>query len=781
MTLRSTIDNDASGSVNSVSPWHFTKRAFLAFFGLACLAIPAFTSGPFVVVAAPGPESPASHIMNPEGTSQNGMKTTAFPSSSIDLDWRTIDERLAYDGDDLGCTFRDGRAHLKLWAPKATLVSVLLFDAIDQTREIGRWPLQQSVRGVWEIILEPGMVPGVPTLRGAFYQFEVTNPGREARRVLDPYARSMAAVTVSPAGDDAGASGDFVGKAAIVDPAPLGPANLRHAHIPGYAKREDAIIWEVHVRDFTADPAIEGDLRARWGSYRAFIDKLPYIKSLGVTHVQLLPVMAWYYGDETRMNEREMQWSTRNNQYNWGYDPQHYFSPDGAYSEQPENPEARIFELKELIHAIHEAGMGVILDVVYTHMAKASFLEDIVPGYYFFQDSQGRLVGDFGNNLATTRKMAEKLMVDSVAYWFREYKIDGMRWDMMGDATAEAVQKAFDAAKAIHPQAIFIGEGWRTFKGHLEDPSLKGKAADQDWMDKTDSVGVFSDEFRNELKSGFGCEGDPMFITGGPRSIATIFKNLQAQPANTPADQPGDMVPYIEAHDNLPLYDVIAQSIKKDPDRPENDLEIHKRIRLGNTLLLTAQGTAFLHAGQEYGRTKQWRAPGKPEQKFHTLANADESPFAFPYFVHDSYDASDAVNRFDWAKATDPKAFPVNQATRAYTVGLIALRRSSDAFRLGSLALVEKNVTRIAAPEIKEIDLVIAYRCRGTGGEAFSIFINADRVARVLTIGEDLTAGVLIADGAEVNLAGVEKPVGVALTAQRITLDPLTAAIIRHP
>jgi pullulanase len=350
----------------------------------------------------------------------------------------------------------------------------------------------------------------------------------------------------------------------------------------------------------------------------------------------------------------------------------------------------------------------------------------------------------------------------------------------MGDATADAVQKAFDAAKAIHPQVIFIGEGWRTFKGHLEDPALKGKGADQDWMAKTDSVGVFSDEFRNELKSGFGCEGDPMFITGGPRLVETIFQNLKAQPANTPADQPGDMVPYIEAHDNLPLYDVIAQSIKKDPDLPENDLEIHKRIRLGNTLLLTAQGTAFLHAGQEYGRTKQWRAPGQPEHKFHTMAGIDGTPFRFPHFVHDSYDASDAVNRFDWAKATDAKAFPVNQATRAYTVGLIALRRSSDAFRLGSRDLVEKLVTRIAAPEIKEKDLVIAYRCRGTGGEAFSIFINADGVPRTLTVGEDLTSGVVIADGAEVHLAGIRQPVGVALTPAGITLDPLTAAIIRH-
>ena len=180
--------------------------------------------------------------------------------------------------------------------------------------------------------------------------------------------------------------------------------------------------------------------------------------------------------------------------------------------------------------------MGVVLDVVYTHMAKADFLNDIVPNYYAFQDANGNFIGGFGNNLATNHKMAEKLMVDSVKYWFDEYKIDGMRWDMMGDATYEAVQNAYDAAAAINPKALFIGEGWVTFGGHLSDPSLGRQGADQNWMDKTDDVGVFSDEFRNELKSGFGNEGEPRFITGGARDIQTIFNNIKAQPSNTKED-----------------------------------------------------------------------------------------------------------------------------------------------------------------------------------------------------------------------------------------------------
>lgn len=188
--------------------------------------------------------------------------------------------------------------------------------------------------------------------------------------MLDPYAKSMAVFTVDSSGA-AGPDGDMVGKAAIVDLSKTNPAEVHPADIEGYEKREDAVIYEVHIRDFTSDVSIESSLNGeRWGSYDAFAKKLDYIKSMGVTHIQLLPVMAWYYGDETKMGERETAYSAQNNEYNWGYDPHSYFSPDGAYSENPADPEARIKELKGLIDAVHEAGMGVILDVVYTHMAK---------------------------------------------------------------------------------------------------------------------------------------------------------------------------------------------------------------------------------------------------------------------------------------------------------------------------------------------------------------------------------------------------------------------------
>ncbi|MCA1055233.1 pullulanase [Rossellomorea aquimaris] len=690
--------------------------------------------------------------------------------------WRMLDSMYGYDGDDLGATYKEGNATLKLWAPKASSVVAKFYDKEDAATEIGSVELTKGEKGVWSADVKASEL-GLSDLKGYYYQYEVTNDG-VTRKVLDPYAKSMAAFTVNTKGE-AGPDGDKVGKAAIVDLSGTNPKGFTHANIDGYERREDAIIYETHIRDFTSDPSIADDLNARWGSYKAFIDKLDYIKSLGVTHVQLLPVMAWYYGDETKMDERELEYSAGGNEYNWGYDPHSYFSPDGAYSEDATDPELRVKELKQLIDAIHDAGMGVVLDVVYTHMAQTSTLNDIVPNYYAFQDDKGNFLGGFGNNLATNHKMAEKLMVDSVKYWFEEYKIDGMRFDMMGDASYPAVQSAYDAAESVNPDALFIGEGWRTFAGHLADPELKGMGADQDWMDKTDDVGVFSDEIRNELKSGFGSEGEPRFITGGPRDINTIFNNIKGQPGNTADDDPGDMVQYIAAHDNLPLYDVIAQSIKKDPAIPENNLEIHKRIRLGNSMILTSQGTAFLHAGQEYGRTKQWFGEGVPEQKYHELKDEDGNPFG--YFIHDSYDSSDAINKFDWEKATNAEEFAVNSTTREFTEGLIKLRRSTNAFRLGDKELVDQNVTMLDIPEIKDTDLILAYKNVSTDDTGtYYVFVNADNKERTLSIGDyDFRGAKVLVDSDEAGVKPVEERSGFKLKKDTLTIEPLTTVVIK--
>lgn len=686
--------------------------------------------------------------------------------TNVRVAWQLIDEKFAYDGDDLGATLHDdGTATLKLWSPVATNVSVVLYDKDDQYQVIEEnVSMEKMENGVWTVTLDKENT-GLKDLNKYYYQYNIEAYGEE-KLALDPYAKSMAASNNE--------DNDDVGKAAIVDPSDIGP-KLDFAKIKDYEKREDAIIWEAHVRDFTSDPSIDGELHSQFGTFSAFIEKLDYVKDLGVTHVQLLPVMKYYYGDEWDSSTRETEYSSSGNNYNWGYDPHSYFALSGMYSERPEDPEARIEEFKQLVNEIHKRKMGVILDVVYNHTAKVSILEDLVPNYYHFMDEEGNAkVGYGGGKVGTTHDMSRKLMVDSIKYWVDEFKVDGFRFDLMGDLDAESVQAVYDEAEKLNPDILMLGEGWRTYDGDSGQPDVQ--PADQDWMDETDGAAVFSDEIRNELKSGFGSEGEPRFLTDGAREIQTIFENIKGQPGNVNEDDPGDIVQYIAAHDNLTLHDVIAQSIQKDPAQHEE--EIQKRIRLGNSMILTSQGISFLHAGQEYGRTKQWKGDGEPEAKSTYMTDENGEPFENPYFIHDSYDSSDAINQFDWQAVSEPS---IQQETMEYTRGLIELRRWTDAFRQGTEERVNKNVTMLDAPEIKETDLLIAYKAADTEKKAkgdYYVFINADSEERTLTLDRDLRKGKVLVDDDEAGRKKVKYPSGFDLEKGEISIDPLTTVVI---
>ncbi|WP_211231285.1 pullulanase [Halonatronum saccharophilum] len=690
-------------------------------------------------------------------------------TATVRAGWRLIDEVYAYDGD-LGVELhRDGTANLKLWSPGADNVRVILYDRDDQYEVVADdIDMNLGDRGVWEVRLDEENT-GVADLTGYYYHYEIERDGNK-RLALDPYAPSMAAWNNNP---EDPAKAYPVGKAAIVNPSFVGP-ELDFAEIEGFERREDAIIYEVHVRDLTSDPSIEDELSAQFGTFAALVDKLDYIENLGVTHVQLLPIMSYFWGDELANDVRMMDWSASGNNYNWGYDPHSYFSITGMYSEDPNDAELRVEEFKNLIDEIHSRGMGVVLDVVYNHTARVHIFEDLVPNYYHFMDADGTSRTSFGGGrLGTTHEMARRILVDSILYWVEEFKVDGFRFDMMGDHDAESIQIAYDKAKEINPNIVMIGEGWRTFVGDEDGGDIM--PADQDWMQHTESVGVFSDDFRNELKSGYGHEGEPRFITGGARDIQQIFDNVRANPHNFTATHPGDVVPYIEAHDNLTLHDVIAISIEKDPDYHQE--EIQKRIRLGNTMVLTSQGTAFIHAGQEYGRTKQFRAEtDEAPYKSHYGVDEDGEPFNYPYFIHDSYDSTDAINMFDWAKVREEG---IHRETMKHLRGLVALRRSTDAFRLATMDLVESNVSMVESDDIADTDLVIGYRTESTDGEVYYIFINADDSERELRIDVDLTGAQVLVDAVQAGTEEIANPTGVEVTSNSITLDPLTPVVLK--
>ena len=723
-----------------------------------------------------------SDTKHPYTVSYNSDKFTTKTS------WRLKDETYSYDGK-LGAELKEEgkQVDLTLWSPSADKVSVVVYDKNDPEKVVGTVALEKGERGTWKQTLDSTNKLGITDFTGYYYQYQIERQGKTVL-ALDPYAKSLAAWNSDDAKiDDA----HKVAKAAFVDPAKLGPQDLTYGKIRNFKSREDAVIYEAHVRDFTSDPAIAKDLTKPFGTFEAFIEKLDYLKNLGVTHIQLLPVLSYYFVNELKNHERLSDYASSNSNYNWGYDPQNYFSLTGMYSSDPKNPEKRIAEFKNLINEIHKRGMGAILDVVYNHTAKVDIFEDLEPNYYHFMDADGTPRTSFGGGrLGTTHHMTKRLLVDSIKYLVDTYKVDGFRFDMMGDHDAASIEEAYKAARALNPNLIMLGEGWRTYAG---DENMPTKAADQDWMKHTDTVAVFSDDIRNNLKSGYPNEGQPAFITGGKRDINTIFKNLIAQPTNFEADSPGDVIQYIAAHDNLTLFDIIAQSIKKDPSKAENYAEIHRRLRLGNLMVLTAQGTPFIHSGQEYGRTKQFRDPAyktpvaedKVPNKSHLLRDKDGNPFDYPYFIHDSYDSSDAVNKFDWTKATDGKAYPENVKSRDYMKGLIALRQSTDAFRLKSLQDIKDRVHLITVPGqngVAKEDVVIGYQITAPNGDIYAVFVNADEKAREFNLGTafaHLRNAEVLADENQAGPVGIANPKGLEWTEKGLKLNALTATVLR--
>jgi pullulanase len=664
-----------------------------------------------------------------------------------------------YTGSDLGCTYTSGSAILKLWAPNAKTVKVNIYDKSNQdTAVTGAQNVEltkDEVTGVWSVELNT-VNTGVTDLSGYFYQYKV-----DGRIALDPYAKSMAEFRVSTTGTGS----DKVGKGVIVNTANTDVAGLGFATLPSNWKKEDAVIWEIHIRDFTSQKGLELNGK-QFGTYSAFKEKLGYLKDLGVTHIQLLPVMSFYYGDESKAGILEENWAAKGANYNWGYDPHSYFALEGMYATNRTNGEARIKEFKELVKAIHDEGMAVTLDVVYNHTADQTIFDNVYPGYFY---RSGKNSSGCGNDTASERTMFSKMIVDSLVYWTKEYKVDGFRFDLMGILDTETVQKGYDEVKKINPNTLFIGEGWRMYSG----PSGT-KGADQDWMTSTNDVAVFSDEIRNELKSGYGSEGQPRFLTNGARKVSDIFKNIKAQPGNFTADQPGDVVQYIEAHDNLTLHDVITQSMvtPKDGSTPLGTTELteekmHKRVRLGNTIILTSQGIAFLHAGQEYGRTKEWKGTSAPAGEYTKVKER--------YFIHNSYDSSDIVNEFDWKSVMD--ATTLQNATMKYTKGIIALRNSTDAFRLGNKVLVDSNV-KLEFPKDTDSDKIIAYSSKATNGEVYYVLINADITKRDFTIA-GLNTGTVLVDSDESGTSAVSSVSGVELASDKVTVEPLTAIVIK--
>ncbi len=538
-------------------------------------------------------------------------------------DSERFEKEYLYDGP-LGPDYTREGTRLRLWAPTAEQVMVNLYRQGDKGFCIGSLSMERREHGCWTVYL-----PG--DQHGLYYTFSVRVNG-QVRETGDPYARA------------AGVNGV---RSMIVDLRRTDPSGWqfdRRPVIPS-ARR---VIWEVSVRDFSWDP--DGGFARPWrGKYLAFTQEgttlagdnvcptgLNYLRRLGVSHVQLMPVFDFGSVDEARPLRL---------QYNWGYDPTNYNVPEGSYSTDPYHGEVRIKEFKQMVAALHKAGIGVVMDVVYNHMYRhENVLNDTVPYYFFRQNPDGTLSNGSGCGceFCCERPMARRYMIDSILYWAKEYHIDGFRFDLMGlfDVdTMNEIRAALD--KLPRGQEILMyGEPWQGGQSMLR----RYEANKANLQMLSTRIGVFSDDTRDAIKGNCFEARSPGYVEGRQDAFWDIGSAVGAwclQDRVNPR-APSQIISYVSAHDNLTLWDKLMAVKYKKPDYAAAPDVILAQNRLAAGIYLTCMGTPFMLAGEEFARTKKG--------------------------LHNSYRSPASINQLSWSRASRFHGLV------DYYRGLIALR-----------------------------------------------------------------------------------------------------------
>ena len=538
-----------------------------------------------------------------------------------------------YDGDDLGAVINGDNTTFKVWAPTASKVVLNLYEKGNGVEAYKNVEMTKGDKGVWSHTEACG--------HGTYYTYTVTT-AVGTQIATDPYAKA------------AGLNGD---RSMVVDLSKTDPEGWEadQSFSTGIKSYTDAVIWEVHVRDFSNKIASS----QYKGKYLAFTEKglvnssgipvgVDYLKALGITHVHLLPVY-----DYATVNEAEPD-----KEFNWGYDPKNYNVPEGSYSTDPYNGEVRIKEFKQMVQALHAAGIGVDMDVVYNHTYDAtSSFNRIVPYYYYRYTNTGAnsSASGCGNDTASERYMFGKFMADSVRYWADEYNLDGFRFDLMGLHDLETMQNVEAAIHTVNPEALIYGEGWTM--GATIDGSAQANQSNISKIKPTNNaigtIAVFNDAIRDGLKGSVFEKTSKGYINGNP---AVNSGNIKFGIAGGMISgqvwrvENSMVVNYMSAHDNNTLWD---QLLLSNPDA--TDEERMEMNRLGAAIIMISEGIPFMQAGEEMLRTK----------------DGDEN----------SYKSSDAINNIDWEALTTTSN---EYKTMLYYKGLIALRKAYPIFRAGS-------------------------------------------------------------------------------------------------
>lgn len=447
-------------------------------------------------------------------------------------------------------------------------------------------------------------------------------------------------------------------RAAIIDMDKTDPAGWNDDRRPVVKSPADLVIYEMHHRDYSID-ASSGI--ANGGKFLALTDPkaIAHLKELGVNAVHILPSFDYASVDETRLSTP---------QYNWGYDPVNYNVPDGSYSTDPYKPETRIREFKQMVQALHKAGIRVILDVVYNHTFNidGSNFQRTYPDYFYRKTADGKYSdgSGCGNETASEREMMRRFMVESVLYWIDEYHIDGFRFDLMGCHDIETMNAIRKAVDEVDPTIFIYGEGWSAGSCALPKEQLGLKAN----MKAMPGIAAFSDELRDALRGPFSDDTKGAFLAGKPGEeesikfgIAGAIEHPQVDMSKVNysteawASQPTQMISYVSCHDDMCLTDRLRASI---PGITTD--ELIRLDMLAQTAVLTSQGVPFILSGEEMLRDKKG--------------------------VHNSYNSPDSINRLDW---NNMERYP---QVMDYYKNLTRLRRNHPAFRLGSADLVRRHL-----------------------------------------------------------------------------------------
>jgi type I pullulanase len=580
--------------------------------------------------------------------------------SCQELHTKEFNDLYYFDGE-LGASYTPSSTIFRLWAPTAESVSLVNYSNNGEVI-----PMTAGEKGTWEYTYE-GDANGVQ------YRYRITFEDGKLDEVPDPYARSSTANST---------------RSVVVDVDNLNPEGWTSMRMPSFGNPKNATIYEAHVRDLTIGPdnGIENK-----GKFLGLTEEgtvtaegnpsgLDYLKSLGVTHVQFLPMYDFATVDETGNLGFD-------DQYNWGYDPVNYNVPEGSYASDPLDPESRIVDMKAMIDAVHDAGMYVIMDVVYNHVydVESSPLHRTVPGYYFrYTDGCALHNGTgVGNETASEQPMMRKYMIDSLKYWAEAYQIDGFRFDLMGIHDVETMQQIRSALDEVDSTILLLGEGWNM--GNHPD-GIEG--ANQDNATQIPRISFFNDKFRDTMKGTHNkLPGIGYVSGGGADNVAWDVYNLikGGQHVRGYADA-AQSVNYNEAHDNFTMYDKLKGSL---PDASED--EIIRRHAFATELQFLSNGVNFVHAGQEAVRTK--------------------------HGVENSYNSPDHINVLDYDRAAE------YADSFAYFQKLAKFRADNDWVRIREYSEIEQAYEALA---LEDGDKRFSYRVNFGDQPERVVFVNPD-------------------------------------------------------